>query len=124
MRVAVPVHGERISPVLDVARRFLVVTTVAGRETHRRELTLQTLDMVARTQRIADAGAQVVICGAVSRPLESMLHAAGVRLIPNTCGLVERVLGAFIAGELTEQAFLMPGCTGNRRRRRMRRGSG
>jgi predicted Fe-Mo cluster-binding NifX family protein len=58
----------------------------------------------------------VLICGAISRPLEAMLLSAGVEVIPQTCGPVEEVLKAFMSGKLTEKAFLMPGCCGRRRR--------
>jgi hypothetical protein len=56
------------------------------------------------------------ICGGISWPLEVMLLSARVEVIPQTCGSVEDVLKAFMSGRLTEQAFVMPGCCGRRRR--------
>ena len=118
MRVAIPIHEARISPVLDAARSFLVLE-MDGRGEQRREVVhVEEGELLARARRIAELGPQVLICGAVSWPLEAMLLAAGVQLIPNTCGPVEEVLAAFVAGELTGQAFLMPGCPGRRRRQR------
>jgi len=122
MRIAIPMHDGRISPVLDVAKRFVVVDMDRGSETGRSEARIDSTEMAARVRRIAGLGAQIVICGAVSWPLEAMLASAGVRLIPNTCGEVEEVVSAFAAGLLTDQAFLMPGCPGRRNRRRRRRG--
>jgi len=40
----------------------------------------------------------------------------GIEIIPQTCGEVETVLAAFAAGCFSEEAFLMPGCCGERRR--------
>lgn len=70
--------------------------------------------LVAKVRRIAQIESPVLICGAVSRHLESMLTAAGVQVIPNKCGAIDEIVDAFVAGELTDQAFLMPGCTGRR----------
>jgi predicted Fe-Mo cluster-binding NifX family protein len=123
MRVVLPIHEERISPVLDVARQFLVLEMDRESEVRRREVRIESTDLVARARRIAELGSHVVICGAVSWPLEVMLASAGVRVIPNTCGSIGDVVAAFMTGNLTEQAFLMPGCTGRRHRHRHRGGS-
>jgi len=124
MRLALPVNEERISPVLDVATRFLVLEVARGNEVGRREARIDHRDLVARAKTIIELGPQVVICGAVSRPLETLLVSAGVRVIPNTCGGVEEVVVAFVSGRLTEQAFLMPGCRGRHRRFRRRHRGG
>jgi predicted Fe-Mo cluster-binding NifX family protein len=124
MRVVLPVYGDRISPVLDVARRFVLLDVYRDNVVARREARINNADLVARAKRIVELGSHVLICGAISWPLESMLVSAGVRVIPNTCGSVDEVIAAFMAGQLTEQAFLMPGCTGQRRRFRHRRRGG
>jgi hypothetical protein len=54
-------------------------------------------------------------------PLEKMLRGADVEVLGRTCGEAEQVLRAFIDGKMTEQSFLMPGCS-HRRRLRTRRG--
>lgn len=110
--------------MLDVARRFLLLEVDPRQRTTRREVSIEALDPVTRVQQIAALRAQVLICGAVSRPLESMLVSAGVRVIPNTCGEVDEVVAAFLAGRLTDGAFLMPGCTGRRRGHRRRHRGG
>ena len=86
------------------------------REVHRTEEVLEEAELVARARRVAELGADVLICGAISRPLEAMLLSTGVEVIPQTCGPVEDVLRAFVSGQLSEQAFVIPGCCGHRRR--------
>jgi Pyruvate/2-oxoacid:ferredoxin oxidoreductase delta subunit/predicted Fe-Mo cluster-binding NifX family protein len=115
MRIAVPVHAERISPLVDVARRFVLLDVSRNTAGARREVQIESADLVARAKRIAQLGSDVLICGAISRPLESMLLSAGVKVIPNTCGAVDEVVAAFVAGQLTEEAFLLPGCDGGGR---------
>ena len=114
MRVAVPVLDDRISPVFDVARRLVLVDIENEREVERTEKVLEEPELAARARRVAELGADVLICGAISRPFEAMLLSAGVEVIPQTCGPVEDVLKAFVSGQLTEQAFVIPGCCGHR----------
>jgi predicted Fe-Mo cluster-binding NifX family protein len=116
MRLGVPNWAGRVSPVFDVANCLTVVEADGGRELARRDVALTQADPMRRARAVAGAGVDVLICGAVSWPLERMLTAAGVQVIPQTCGLVDEVIGAFLADGLTEQAFRMPGCCGRRRR--------
>ena len=120
MKVAIPTWNGRVSPVLDVAKHLLVVDIEANAEVARSKADLDETYLVARFKRICELGVEILICGAVSRPLEAALLSAGVRVIPQTCGPVEDVLRAFLSGRLTDEAFLMPGCCGRHRRRRGR----
>jgi predicted Fe-Mo cluster-binding NifX family protein len=124
MKIAIPTWQGRISPVLDVARRVLVVELEDAAERARTVEVLDETEPAARVRRLAVLGVDVLICGAISQHLESLLQAEGIRTIPQTCGDVEEVLRAFMDGRLLEPAFLMPGCRGHRRRCRHRRGRG
>jgi predicted Fe-Mo cluster-binding NifX family protein len=88
------------------------------------EVFIKSSDSIDVAKGIIKAGTHVLICGAISWPLELMLVSTGIMVIPNTCGLVNDVIAAFITGNLTEQAFLMPGCTGKRRHRMYRHRNG
>ncbi len=120
MKVAIPQWRGRISPVLDVAGSLLLVDVADGRELRREDGSLTASDPLQRARQVAQLGPEVLICGAISLPLEAALASAGVRVIPFTCGRVEEVLAAFVNGRLTDGAFLMPGCCGWRRRFRGR----
>jgi predicted Fe-Mo cluster-binding NifX family protein len=122
MKVVLPKDGDRISPVLDAARSFALVTAGSDGVFNRKEVVIADEDPVTKVKRIAELGADVMICGAISWPLETMLTSAGMRLIPNTCGPLDEVVAAYFAGELTEQAFLLPGCPGRQHRHRHLRG--
>ena len=117
------IDGDRVSPVLDAARCFLLVTASSDGALIRREMFIADADPVTKAKRIGELGARVLICGAVSWPLEAMLTSSGMRVIPNTCGPLDEVIAAFFTGELNEQAFLMPGCPGRQQRRRRRHGT-
>jgi predicted Fe-Mo cluster-binding NifX family protein len=122
VKVLLPIHGQRIAPVFDVARRFLVAELGSAAVAARSEVSIAAEDPVAKTRALLATGASVIICGAISRPLERLLSSAGLRVISNTCGALDEVLAAYVARRLGERAFLMPGCGGRQRRRRRRGG--
>ncbi|MCK4661133.1 MAG: NifB/NifX family molybdenum-iron cluster-binding protein [Phycisphaerae bacterium] len=113
-----------MSPVFDVAKRLLVVTLEGDREISREEAAIEETQLMARAKHVTQLGVDVLICGAISMPLEAMLVSAGVRVIPHTCGTVEEIIQAFASGRLTDETFLMPGCCGRRRRFRHRHRGG
>jgi len=116
MLVAIPTLEDRVSPVFDVAQAVVIAELEGNREQRRQTVPLYSRDLARRAAELAQHGVNVLICGAISLPLEVMLDAAGVRVIPQTCGGVDEVLRAFAAGQLDDRAFLMPGCCGRRRR--------
>ena len=124
MRAAIPIWQGRVSPVFDVASRLLLVDISDGQEVGRRLVGLRPSHAHRRARDVADLGTEVLICGAVSRPLEMSLAALGVDVISQTCGDVEQVLRAYMDGRLSRRAFLMPGCykRGRHFRGRRRRG--
>lgn len=120
MRVAIPYWQGRISPVFDVAHNLLLIDVADGVEQARRDVVISEEQPQARANELSGHGVTVLICGAISWPLERSLSAAGIEVIPQTCGDVEQILAAFRNGQLHQDAFLMPGCCGRRRRFRMR----
>ena len=127
MKLAIPIWNERVSPVFDSAKRLLVVDLADNNTVSQRyEETVPEADLAVRARYVANLGIAVLICGAISRPLETLLAASNVQVIPQVCGPVEDILAAFLAGKVTDQAFLMPGCCGRQRNhgRHGRRGRG
>ena len=124
MKIAIPYWQGRVSPVFDVAANVLVVEVDGSTERGRQDVPFHVEAPQARAARLAEMGADVLICGAISRPLEMAVTALGIDVVPQTCGDVECVLSAYIGGELDQASFLMPGCCGRRRRSRGRHGRG
>ncbi len=116
MRIAIPQWQGRVSPVLDAAANLLVVEVTDGQPASRREFHLAAPDPIERAQEIGREGADVLICGALSWPLEAALSSAGIRVVSHVCGSVDAVLEAFLDGSLGRSTFVMPGCCGRRRR--------
>ena len=109
MRVAVSAWNGRISPVFDVARTLMVLDIGGGRILERREIALGA-GQVGRIEGLADAGVEVLLCGAISQPFSGLLDARGVKVVPFISGEVEEVVRAYLTGALDCPRFMMPGC--------------
>lgn len=116
MKVAIPCWQDRVSPVFDTAANVLLVDCENGRERQREDRPLMRTAAAARARELRELGADVLICGAISAPLESVLSASHVQVIGFVCGSVEEVLAAYLRGGLPDPAFSMPGVRGWRRR--------
>ena len=114
----------RISPVFDVSDELLLIDIEQGREVKRAAVTLRRGDPFAKAAEVAGFGAEVLLCGAISRVQEMALQSAGVSVHGFVCGALDEVLTAFLQGGLTQGRCRMPGCHANRTRHRMRAGKG
>jgi predicted Fe-Mo cluster-binding NifX family protein len=110
MRLAIPIWNGRVSPVFDTAAQMLVIEVAQARERDRREEPLAESLPAWRVRRLVELNVEVLICGAISRPLATMLAGAGIRVVPWTAGPVEEILTAYLAGKLPHPQWMMPGC--------------
>ncbi|MGC9159746.1 MAG: hypothetical protein ACP5FH_12245, partial [Terracidiphilus sp.] len=99
-----------IAPVFDVASHLLLVDVEDGREAHREEKRLVREEWSARADELLNCSPDVLICGAISAPLQLRIAACGVRVNAFLCGAVDDVLAAYLNGTLASRAFAMPGC--------------
>ncbi len=115
MKLAMPVWDNCVSTVLDFSDRLLVVDSRSGVINDRSMADFAGNTIVEKVARMRELNIQVLLCGAVSRPLERMIVASGIDIIPFLRGRVDDVLNAYFSGRLLEPGFMLPGC---------RRGSG
>ena len=112
MKIAMPVWNDLVSTVLDFSDRLLIADCETGRVESRSVVDLaETAPApVAKVARLRELGIQVLLCGAVSRPLEQMLMAAGIEIIPFLKGRTDDVLNAYLSRRLAGPGFMLPGC--------------
>ncbi len=125
MKVAIPIWQGRISPVMDAATRLLVVEYENNCEINRIEESIAGKSTFQLASHLADMGVNLLICGAISHPLYSMVAAQKITVIPWITGQIEEVLDAYQGNRLQSSHFLMPGrkgCFGVNRRCRGRNG--
>ena len=110
MKIAVPIWGGKVSPVLDTASKLLILETLDQNKICRTEAPLNEQEISRRCFRIQKLDIDVLICGAVSWPFSERLAASGINIIPGISGTVEEILEAYFGGTLNQSKFLMPGC--------------
>ncbi len=124
MKAAFAHWNQRIAPVFDVAREVAVVEVRDGQVVGERFESLPEQDPTRRALRLAELGVELLVCGAISRPLHSLVSSYGIRVMPFMSGDLGRIVSAWAQGDLTEESFAMPGCRGGGRRRRRGCGRG
>jgi predicted Fe-Mo cluster-binding NifX family protein len=115
--VALSAWKDQVSTTCDFAERLVVAEIEQGRELSRQEIMLHEESAARRARRIEQLNVEVLICGAISKPLAEALTLKGIELIPYISGPVDDVLGAYLCGQLTRPRFLQPGCRSGARRR-------
>ena len=69
------------------------------------------LETDKRAQTLVNLGVDLLICSAISLPLESTVWVSGVEVIPDTCGSVEEIIEAVTSGDRALTRFRSPGNT-------------
>ncbi len=110
MKAAFSTWDGRIAPVFDSARHVLVAEAEAGIIVRQTEQELGLSLPVQTVMRLRELGVGVLVCGAISRPLQAMIAAAGIRVIPFVSGDLAEVIQAWNRGKLPADRFFMPGC--------------
>ncbi len=124
-RIAIGTWRGHVSTTLDFAGSMLIVDMAGGQPLARTETCLGTASPQEIALRLEQLGAEVVICGAISRCLARNLQMRGIRVIPFVRGEVEEVLREFDAGRLDGHTFLLADLpAGSRGTGRCRRGRG
>jgi predicted Fe-Mo cluster-binding NifX family protein len=116
MKTAFSVWDNRIAPVFDVAQQIHLVETKAGRIVSEKLEALADDMPVQKVACLAELGVDILVCGAVSRPLQEMIAAYDIRIIPFVAGDLREVIEAWLAGKREIALFAMPGCCKKKRR--------
>jgi predicted Fe-Mo cluster-binding NifX family protein len=98
--------------VFDVSRLIRVVDIADGKIT--REMN-HTLENESRASTLVKLGVDLLICAAISTPLEATLWVSGVEVVSDTCGTVEEIVAAFVSGDEKLNTFRSPGYTNSER---------
>lgn len=109
-KVAFACLDERIAPVFDTALQVRVLETESGRIISEKNEMLPPDLPLQKTIRLNELGIQAIVCGAISRTLNAMIAANGIRVIPFVAGDLHAVIQAWLKGGLNGKTFAMPGC--------------
>jgi len=110
MKTAFAIWNQRIAPQFDAARHLCIVEAQAGTILNQRLEVFRTQQPVNKVRRLADLGVEALVCGAISRAIQALVEAQGIRVIPLVAGELSEVIQAWIqGGRLGEGKFAMPG---------------
>ena len=110
MKIALTIWNDRIAPVFDVARSIRLFEVLKGRMIDQKQDILTGELPVQKALRLVELGVETLICGAISRPVRSMIAGYGIIVIPFVAGSPEDVIQAWMRGALEKDTFSMPGC--------------
>ena len=124
MKVAVTVWEDTVSTVCDFSSRLLVFDVMGDEVKNRSFIPFETGILPERVNQLEALEVEVLLCGAISRPLERMIRASGVKVIPCLRGSIDEIIRAYLDGGLPDSRFILPGfgpessrVRGRRRRR-------
>jgi predicted Fe-Mo cluster-binding NifX family protein len=117
MRAAFAVWNDRIAPVFDVSGHLYLVEAEHGSTVHESREKMPCGEPAGKATRLSELKVEVLVCGAISRPLQVMVEAYGIKVIPFITGDLHEIVRAFLSGSIEDGLFAMPGCwrTGQRR---------
>ena len=98
--IAIPEFQERVSPLLDEARRFVLLEISGGRVAQRTTVSLNAESAALRVAKLREIGVTVIISGAVSGYLARLISESSLRHYSWVSGPVDEVIEAYLAGKL------------------------
>jgi predicted Fe-Mo cluster-binding NifX family protein len=116
--IAIPVFQERISPLLDVAKKFALYEVADGEIKQKLIIDIHAECEPARIEKLKELGVSVIIGGAVSGFVAGLIYEKGINLIPWINGAVDDVMRLYLKDELHASLSENPACMKGRRRGR------
>jgi len=108
MIIAIPVWNSRVSPVFDVAK----TVRIADLDDQSGELVADGTHVLSRTRpaaALSEIGVDVLVCSAISAPLEAALFGLEIEVISDICGSPDEIISAIAAGDTELVRFRSPG---------------
>ena len=112
MKAAFSYWDNRIAPVFDTTREIQLVESESGQVVDSRAVTLSTELPMQRTLQLAELGVETLICGAISKPMQNLISAYHIQVVPFIAGELQQVVQGWLDDRLESETFIMPGCRG------------
>jgi predicted Fe-Mo cluster-binding NifX family protein len=109
MKVALTVWEDTVSTVCDFSSRLLVFDVIGHEVKNKSFVPFKNDHFPSKVNQLEALGVDVLLCGAISRPLERMICSSGVKVIPWLRGFIEEVIAAYLVDGLSDDRFILPG---------------
>ena len=110
MKLALTIWNGRIAPVFDVAAQVRLFEVDEGDIRPLENQSLESMSLAERLSALNGWDVQVVICGAMSAPAQTLARQYGMEVHAFVTGTEQEVLQAWREGQLDTVQFAMPGC--------------
>lgn len=115
--VAMPVYQERISPLLDVAQKFAIYEINDDEIKQKITVDINVESEPLRIEKLKELGVTVVIGGAVSGFVSSVIAEKGIHLISWINGPADEVINHYLNHTLNMCSNVLPICAFRKRYR-------
>src|SRR4030042_3900748 len=105
MKIAIPVWDGCVSSAFDFSHTLLLVELENGGEARRSEISSPAQSVPEKANELKTLGVEVLICGAISRSLASLVSASGIKVLPYVVGQTDEILEAYLMGRLVQPQF-------------------
>ena len=96
MKVAIPIHNDRVAPRLPLAKEVIIVELQGKREMGRDTVNISLLHPMEIPDFLASQGVTKVIAGGVNWHLQEMLRVYNIEVIWGIMGDVDELLALFL----------------------------
>lgn len=120
--IALPVFQERLSPLLDEARKFVIITLRGEVIAERTLIEINEQSAFIRIERLKEMGVIVILCGAVSDVVAKFIIEREFQLYSWLTGTTDEVVDQYIKGTLPQNCMRYLNKSGMRMCKRHRRG--
>ena len=124
MKAAFTIWNDRVSPVFDVAGNVLLVEANQDEVSRREVLALPMDSAIDKLEFLSAEKVDVLVCGAISRPIQSAVEARGIKVYPFCSGSIDELVSAWLDNSIEQACYAMPGCGRGRCRNGMGNGMG
>jgi len=108
MKIAITTWENRVSPVCDTSRKIRIYE-VSGKKLNSYTEDIDINAPLLKARRIKELGIEVLICGAITKSMESEISSFGISVIPFICGNVDEIINIYIKNRRLSKKYTMPG---------------
>ncbi len=101
-KVAIPRYGESVAPCFGHSATVSVFTFSGSKVKDQADFVLASPQPLDRVRLLRDQEVDTLICGGLQDRVEDIIRANGIRVISFVSGDVERLLDAFVHGDLED----------------------
>ena len=106
--VSIPIHNNRISPLFDVAGRFVILDSLNPEA--KSYINTSGLSGMSIIEELKELHVSTIICSAISIRYARALKRNNIGLVYGIIGPIDEIIEAYCNNKLYGRRFAMPGC--------------